>query len=37
MIDYLLLIRSYRDLQKNLNDAEMKQQQIISEHNYLLW
>jgi len=37
MIDYLLLIRYYRDLQKNLNDAMLKQQQIINEHNYLVW
>ncbi|MFI5135586.1 MAG: TolC family protein, partial [Chitinophagales bacterium] len=37
MIDYLILMRNYRDLQKNLIDATLKQQQIINEHNYLVW
>jgi len=37
VIDYLSTIRDYRELNKNLNDALIKQQQIINEHNYLVW
>jgi outer membrane protein TolC len=37
IIDYLVAMRSYQDLQQNLNAALIQQQRIINEHNYLVW
>lgn len=37
VIDYLSVIRDHRELQRTLNNAWLKQQQIINEHNYLIW
>lgn len=37
IIDYLSLIRDYHDLQINLSETLFTQQQIINQHNYLVW
>lgn len=37
IIDYLSVVRDNNNLQKKLNDAVINQQQIINEHNYLIW